>query len=111
MAAHDGYDCGVTVDWEDINLQDEVEEAKVGRSTCKMQENSSRKTTKRRENEHGSEKREQRAQNSMVTREELAIINRFTKRALKEDEEVHLCRAAVRQRGGQGRRALPARDA
>ena len=24
--------------------------------------------------------------NSMVTREELAIINRFTKRALKEDE-------------------------
>ena len=24
-----GYDCGVTVDWEDINLQDEVEEAKA----------------------------------------------------------------------------------
>ena len=33
--------------------------------------------------------------NSMVTREELAIINRFTKRALKEDEvytfAVRLC--------------------
>ena len=46
--------------------------------------------------------------NSMVTREELAIINRFTKRALKEDEVYTF---AVRQRGRQGRRALPAHDA
>ena len=49
--------------------------------------------------------------NSMVTREELAIINQFTKRALKEDEvytfAVRLCDNEVEP----GRRALSARDA
>ena len=46
--------------------------------------------------------------NSMVTREELAIINQFTKRALKEDEVYTF---AVRLCDNEGRRALSARDA
>lgn len=49
--------------------------------------------------------------NSMVTREELAIINQFTKRALKEDEiytfAVRLCDNEVDRDGER----FPARDA
>ena len=47
--------------------------------------------------------------NSMVTREELAIINRFTKRALKEDEvytfAVRLCDNEVDRDGERFPRA------
>ncbi|MFR5406564.1 MAG: serine/threonine protein phosphatase [Oscillibacter sp.] len=106
-----GYGCRAVVDWEDINLQDEeVEEAKAA-LTHSRRESSGRKMMKRRGNEHGSEKREQWAQKQHGDARGTGNHQSVHEARAQRGRGLHLCRAAVRQRGGPGRRALSARDA